>query len=217
MRRGRPELPELSDDTAREFREVVKRRLRYKKLSRDLIVRSLGGDYGERSRRWLDGALSPSVPLAIDTAIEVALRLSRLRVRLSDRLLTKIYAERLRPVALVFPGEGLALAKMLAGEVARMVGVGKGKFSRVQEAFHRIFKEYERFNEGWVGREFMGFVRSRIGGDENDFRLFMQLSQTPLAIRGDSLKTYSIAGFIEREFVHTHSTGRKRVTTKVKR
>jgi len=213
MKKGRKQLARLPESLGKEFRERVNARLRSKHLSRDRVAEVEVEYYGSRSRRWIDGALSFAAPLPVDTAIEIAVRLGRLDVRLSDRLLTKLMSSQVWPMLIMFPNEGAPLAKLLAEQADQVAGVSRRALPQLESTFARTFREYERFNETPLGRDILKEIKLACSdSDDERLRMFMHRSRSPIAIKGKLMAVYSIPRLVEDEFRRRVATRDSRTT-----
>lgn len=151
--------PRLAAKDAAAYRAAVRARKQHKGLSDDAVLEALAG-YDVRSRKWLQRALAVGMPLAIDTAIELAQRMRAVGARLprdvEDRLVSID-----EPVVIVPRGESARIAAALGRRWHALPASTRARLLRSTEAF---FSDYERFADTATGRALLNRLESELGG-----------------------------------------------------
>jgi len=186
----------LAENLGREYRHTVALRLKRAGRTRDHVANVKLPHIGSRSRHWVDVSLSNAQPLALDTALEIATRLRRLRVRLPDKLLERIFALRASPMVIILPGEGSDFARLLAREAGRIHGVSESAVARMAARFSKIFQTIEGFNDTPPGKEIVALTGFDV--DPNLARLQMHRFRSPLMVKGREWAVRSVSSLIEQ-------------------
>jgi len=120
---------------------------------------------GRRTTRWVYSIVAGAGDddqIARVHAIELALQLEALRVKLPDPLLERLRSEEEVPVALILPGEGARFGRMLADELIRIPGIGAGQRSTIAACIEKSLLSYERFCKTPLGKELAYRLRSQL-------------------------------------------------------
>lgn len=198
MAGGRPKEERLSDALSGSIRTYVSETLKRKGMTRmDLLEalpprRKAEAELPLRSQRWIDGALSPAEPLARKTAIEILLRMRRLRILIPDDILTAL--QRIEPGVLILPGEAEPLAKRLSAIAGERLKLDKRVRARLEDDFLSYLAPFERIASTERGR---AAVLQLTSGHSPHLGWRLQLSRTRQAMIRDGGRRVDVPSLIE--------------------
>jgi len=162
---GRPKDERLTDAQAKMLRTWCEKRLTEKRITRTQFVKSLPSRVSsrvlrDRSKRWIDGYLSPNQDLPRQVAEEILVRFRLLGVRVPANLWEFVARDRHSPLLYVYPHESKFAAKVIMAELASASGLGAGMSARLEGRLARILGEFEKLNETWMGKQMAGFLNT---------------------------------------------------------
>lgn len=163
QRLGRPKDDRLTDGQAKMLRTWSEKKLAEREITRAQFVKSLQSRVSsrmlkDRSKRWIDGYLSPNQDLPRQVAEEILVRFRLLGVRVPANLWEFVAGDRHSPLLYVYPHESKFAAKAIIAELTSSSGLGPGMAARLEGRLARILGEFEKLNETWMGQSMAGYL-----------------------------------------------------------